>query len=102
MATERPSISKDSFIGQMSDAGIDGSVADFVWEQMQPYYFAPLTPYPNDRPIGDMRVDPEDLSDIVLEFEGQFGRQWIGEWVGPEDPTLNELAFGLLASTKAK
>ena len=46
-----------------------------------------------------MRIDADDLSDIVTRFEKQFGRKWIGKWVGPDDPTLIQFAVGLSAST---
>ena len=81
-------------------AGIDAEIARFIWDEMQPYYFSPLTPYPTDRPIGDFQVDPDDLSDMVTVFEKRFDRVWSGKWVGPDDPSLIEFAQGLVASTK--
>jgi hypothetical protein len=81
------------------DAGVERRVAQFVWDEFQPYYFAPLTPYPEDRPVGEFRIDSDDLSEMVTTFEKQFGRRWCGKWVGPDDPTLTEFATGLIAST---
>ena len=95
-------MSRDDFMQHLQRAGVEDKIASFVWDKMQPYYFAPLTPHPDDRPISTLRVDPDDLSDMVMEFEGQFDRRWIGKWVGPEDPTLIAFATGLLASTEAK
>jgi hypothetical protein len=87
------------FTKRFADAGVEEAVAKFVWDELQPYYFAPLTPYPEDRPVSEMRIDPDDLSDIVTTFERQFSRKWVGKWVGPDDPTLVEFAVGLLNST---
>jgi hypothetical protein len=49
-----------------------------------------------------MRIDSDDLSDMAMKFEKQFGRRWVGKWIGPDDPTLAEFAVGLLASTSDK
>jgi hypothetical protein len=87
------------FTARLVRAGVDGRVAQFVWEEFQPYYFAPLTPYPEDRPISEFTIDPDDLSDMVTAFEKRFDRRWGGKWIGPDDPTLTDFASGLLAST---
>ena len=87
------------FAKRLVEAGVDPRVADFIWDQFKPYYFQSLTPYPDDRPVREFRIDPDDLSDIVTDFEKQFGRQWTGEWIGPDDPTLTEFALGLMDST---
>ena len=87
------------FASQLVEVGIQEDVASFVWDEFQPYYFAPLTPYPTDRPLGEFRIDGDDLSDMVPKFEKQFGRRWRGKWVGPDDPTLAEFARALVDST---
>jgi hypothetical protein len=82
------------------EAGVEQRVAQFVWDEFQPYYFAPLTPYPEDRPVGEMRIDGDDLSDMVTTFEKKFDRKHVGKWVGPDDPTLLEFAVALTNSTR--
>jgi hypothetical protein len=99
VARKRPAIDAVEFRNRLVKAGAVPSVAEFVWDQFQPCYFEPLTPYPDDRPIGEFRIDPDDLSDMVTDFEKKFGRRWRGEWIGPEDPTLTEFARGLMDST---
>ena len=79
--------------------GVEAPVAQFVWDEFQPYYFAPLTPYPEDRPVSEIRVDGDDLSEMVTTFEKQFDRKWLGKWVDPDDPTLLEFATALIKST---
>jgi hypothetical protein len=90
------------FVEQLQESGVDKRVAEFVWKELQAYYFAPLTPHPGDRAISDLRVDPDDLSDTMSRFEKQFGRRWCGKWVGPDNPTLTEFGLALTASTEAK
>lgn len=77
-------------------------VASFLWDEVQPYYFNPLQPDPEDRLIEEFRVDGDDLSDIARRFEEKFSRKFIGEWHGPADPTLTEFALSLLLSTEPK
>ena len=84
---------------RLVEEGVEPRVAEFVWDDFQRYYFAPLTPYPEDRPVGEMRIDGDDLSDMVTAFEKKFDRKWVGKWVGPEDPTLLEFAVALMNST---
>jgi hypothetical protein len=84
--TRRP-LTRADFIGELVLAGVPGDVAEFVWNEFQPYYFSPLTPYPTDRPIGEIKIDGDDLSDIVQKFEKDFQRPWRGQWIGPNDPT---------------
>ncbi|WP_395622292.1 hypothetical protein [Sphingomonas daechungensis] len=102
MASTRLSISREQFVDQISSDAVPLTVVSFVWDQIEPYYFAPLTPHPEDHLVSDMRIDSDDLSDIVMEFEHQFDRRWLGSWVGPEDPPLAEFAVGLLNSTEPK
>jgi len=49
-----------------------------------------------------MRIDGDDLSDMVTTFEKRFNRRWTGKWIGPDDPTLIEFAKALIESTSAK
>lgn len=81
------------------DDGIDPDVAGFVWDEVQYFYFDPLTPYPSDKPLSELKVDGDDLSDLAMKFEKKFNRKWKGHWIGPDDPRLSELALGLIAST---
>jgi hypothetical protein len=102
LADTRPPIDAAEFQNRLMQAGVEASVAQFVWDQIEPYYFAPLTPYPEDRPVKQFRIDTDDLSDMVTKFEKKFGRKWVGKWVGPDDPTLIEFAHGLLDSTSPR
>ena len=102
LAAKRDTLTREEFVTHLSGNGVDPAIAKFVWIEMQPYYFEPLTPHPSDRPIGGFRVDADDLSDIVIAFEKAFDRKWSGEWVGPDDPTLLEFAVGLTNSTGAR
>jgi hypothetical protein len=99
LAATRAPIDAAQFVTRLGQAGIEGPIAQFIWDEFQPYDFAPLTPYPEDRPITEMRIDGDDLSDIVVRFEKQFRRRWRGKWIGPKDSTLAEFAKALVDST---
>jgi hypothetical protein len=46
-----------------------------------------------------MKIDPDELSDIVTDFEKHFGRRWRGKWIGPKAPTFAVFAKALADST---
>jgi hypothetical protein len=102
IADGRPALTKEEFIVRLSAADVPPSVAGFLWDEVQCYYFKPLQPDPQDRLIGEFRVDGDDLNDIAVAFEQRFRRKFRGEWQGPADPTLTEFAQSLLSSTEAK
>lgn len=99
MASTRELLSRDEFVARLTADAIPAGVALFVWEATKPYYFSPLTPLPADRLITDFKVDPEDLADMMSDFEKRISRVRSGQWEGADDPSLTELAKGLLAST---
>ena len=102
VAGSRPALTKAEFIARLSAADIPPEVAGFLWDQVECYYFKPLQPDPEDRLIGDFRIDGDDLSDIAVRYEQGFLRKLRGEWQGPADPTLTEFAQSLISSTEAK
>jgi hypothetical protein len=102
LAKTRPPINSDEFARRLTTVGVDARIAEFAWSEFQPYYCAPLTPYPEDRPVSEMRIDPDDLSEMVTTFEKQFAREWVGNWNGLDDPTLAEFAVALISSTREK
>ena len=99
LAEKRPPLGMSKFVDALVETGVEARVAQFVWDEFKPYYFARLTPYPTDRPISEIRIDGDDLSDMMLKFEKDFSRHWRGKWEGPQDPTLIEFASGLMTST---
>ena len=99
LAATRDPTDCETFTALLAERGADPLVARFLWTQIQPYYFAPLTPHPDDRLGSQFRIDPDDISDIGVDYAKKFGRKWRGEWHGPDDPTLAEFAIGLEAST---
>ena len=83
IAQRRAAVSKSEFQDRLQLAGVSSEVAEFVWSEVQPYYFKPLTPDPSDRWESTMRIDPQDLRDISERF---WRKQ---DW---EDPTLDNPA----------
>lgn len=84
------------FVREMVAGGVTEASAGWIWDQFQPYYFKPLTPYPGDRIYGDLKIDGDDISEMALVYEKTFGG-WFGD--NPidcsPDPTLMELALAL-------
>ena len=98
MARKRHSITETQFTDELIAAGASPQVAAFVWSEVQPYYFKPLTPAPNDRWESTMRIDPEDLSDITEKYwkEQSWEQPATENPVQlPADPSLLEYALWL-------
>ena len=98
MAAERTPLSEAEFIARMVGAGVQAETAKFVRDEAANYYFEPLTPDPNDRWEGTMRIDPDDLEDVTAKFWKQQG--WMkptpkNPVVLPGDSSLLEYALWL-------
>ena len=81
------------------ERGAEPFAARYVWDEVQPYYYAPLTPHPDDRLGSEFRVDPDDINDMIQRYAKKVGRKRVTEWKGPDDPTLAEFAIGLEGSS---
>ncbi len=101
MASDRDSLNADSFVEAMGALGVSAPTATYLWDKLEPYYIRPLTPYPSDRIFADMRIDPDDISDIVVDYEKAMGG-WLGENYDsfPSDPTIAELGVTLEQAAK--
>ena len=95
-AATRSSTSQVDSARQMLDAGLSGPVADWLWAEIQPYYTRPLTPYASDRIYADLRIDPDDISEVAHRYQKLF-RVRLGEdpVPCPADPTWAELCTSL-------
>lgn len=96
LAAARIPLTKDEFANLLVNSGIEEPLAAFLWDELKPYYSAPLTPYPSDRIYGDMKIDPDDTSDIAVRYEKHFD-VWLGEVPIDcvADPTIAELGLAL-------
>ena len=96
LAATRSPLTDVEFVGLLADSGIEELLATFLWDELKPYYFAPLSPHPSDRIYGGMKIDPDDISDIALRYERHFG-VWLGEVPIDcvADPTIAELGLAL-------
>ena len=89
-------ISRDEFVDEMQRSGVPRAVADFLWEQFSPYYIKPAIPHPSDRINSDLRIDPDDLTWIAVDYGKKFGRHFIKNPIeGPADPSICDFALSL-------
>jgi hypothetical protein len=96
LARTRLPLDETAFCGQMGRDGVPNPLAHFIWREMQPYYFRPLTPSPSDRIYGDLRIDPDDISDITMRYEKEFSVKLIANPIEcPSDPTLAQWMLAL-------
>lgn len=96
LAGTRSALDETKFCSRMEDAGAPSALALFIWREIQPYYFRPLTPWPSDRIYGDLRIDPGDISDIMMRYEKEFSVELPKHLFDcPPDPTLEQWALAL-------
>lgn len=96
LARTREPLDEVAFCGKMESAGVPAALAHFIWREIQPYYFRPLTPWPTDRIYHDLRIDPDDISDITMRYEKAFSTKLMKNPVDcPSDPTLAQWMVAL-------
>ncbi|MBR0553828.1 hypothetical protein [Stakelama marina] len=101
LAMKRKPLSEHDFCALMVCKDVRPAVASFLWNAFLPYYFRPLTPYPDDRVYGDMKIDPDDVSDIAVRYEKDFGVELAGNpFECRADPTLAELGIALQRASR--
>jgi len=80
----------------MHENGVSRELADFLWAKLQPYYFKALTPHPSDRIDSHLRIDPDDISEIAVDYEKKFEVRFNKNPIDcPSDPTIAEFALAL-------
>ena len=93
LARKRPRIDEAGFVRMMDGSAISATTARFLWQQLAPFYHAPLTPRPDDRLESLIGVDRPEIDGMILRFwqamrgGDQFPRR---APLGP-DPTVAEL-----------
>jgi len=71
-------------------------LAQFIWDELLPYYTQSLKPHPSDRIGSDLKVDSDDLSEIAIDYEKQFARRFSKNPIDcPADPSICEFALSL-------
>lgn len=102
MAAKREPWTRERFVAALEQDGVAPDCAAFLWSHIQPYYFAPLTPRPDDTLIGLVRVDPEDIPDLFDDFAKERGVvPPPGALLASTDPTWLELAHWLDDNVRA-
>jgi hypothetical protein len=96
LARTRTPLTRAESVDQMRALGLSSDIAEFLWAELKLHYFEPLTPYPSDRIYGDLKIDPDDVSDTAVRYEKQFGvRLTSNPLKCPADPTILELGLAL-------
>jgi hypothetical protein len=88
----------EEFEHELMEAGVSGSTACFIVDQLKSYYIGGLTPYPTDRVYSTLRIDPGDIEDVIEDY-WRF-RAWelpplSDPQLCPDDPSLVEFALWL-------
>ena len=94
LAVARESWTEDRFLDALKVRGVADDTARRVWTNVSFYYFAPLTPQPGDDLIRTIKVDPEDISDDVIDYARDYAFELPKGVIACPDP-LTPLSYGL-------
>jgi len=85
LAAKRANPTRAAFVAMLA-SDIDPDIAEWFWEQLQPYYI-PLTPHPDDHLLKDAMIDDDDIG---MDWWPMFARakglderrspDWPEEW----------------------
>jgi len=93
LARKRRAIGEGEFVTMMAFAGVSGTTARFLWNELKAFYHAPLKPLPTDKLESLIAVDLPEIEGIVVRFwssmRGNDARPSTTP-IGP-DPTVAEL-----------
>ncbi len=75
LAARRPNPTRAEFVALLSeDAGAD--IAEFLWDELAPYWDPGLTPHPDDDFVNDLPIDREEPQDWLERYCGAAGYDW--------------------------
>jgi hypothetical protein len=93
LASSRIPLNRDEFLVRLTGDNVDIRTAEFLWDELSYYYFNPLRPDPSDRLRSTLRIDPDDVCDLVEKY--WKNRVSLKDPVDvvqiPEDPSITEL-----------
>jgi hypothetical protein len=86
----------DEFVQEMTRSGVPADLAEFVWDRLLVYYTQSLRPHPSDRINTDLKIDPDDLSEIAIDYEKRFCRRFTKNPIDcPPNASICEFALSL-------
>ena len=68
LAKRRRRLDSTGFAAAMAEAAVSDTTTRFLWKQLQPFYYAPLAPHPDDRLESLIAVDRPEIDGLVNRF----------------------------------
>ncbi|MEO7505199.1 MAG: hypothetical protein ABIT69_08470 [Sphingomicrobium sp.] len=68
LAQKRKRLDSGAFILAMGSAAVSSTTAQFLWKQLQPFYYVPLGPHPDDRLESLIAVDRPEIDGLINRF----------------------------------
>lgn len=103
LAARRPNPTRAQFVALLSeDAGTD--IAEFLWDELAPYWAPDLTPHPGDDFVNDLPIDrgePQDWLERYCEMAGYDAKYW-SEWNAHWPTTVRQFSRWLATRPKAR
>jgi hypothetical protein len=99
----RPNPTKSEFISLLAPI-CDAVVADFLWEELLPYFKPILTPHPDDDMVADLPIDPEEPADLTAAFCDRFNidESNYAHWPEGKSATVRNIACWLASGLPGK
>jgi len=79
LRARRPNLTRDEFCALLADTA-DAGIAEFLWDELAPYWTPGLTPHPDDDFLKDLPIDEEEPDDWLKAYCDRFGHDW-REWL---------------------
>lgn len=80
------------FVAALAGRGCSPAVIDAVRAELTGYYYADLAPRPDDDLATLLRIDPDELTDIVERLFDRLGIAVVDREHGPTPATVGDLA----------
>lgn len=75
MAVARGDWSEADLHAQCRDSDLGDGIADVLVQHLVPFYYAGCVPRLEDRLVDDLRIDPDDLMDVIEQASRDLGQR---------------------------
>jgi len=103
LRARRPNLTREEFVALLADA-TDTGAAEFLWEELLPYWKPNLTPHPDDDFLKDLLIDDEEPEDWLKRYCDRFGHDWRSwpPWAAEQPTTVRNFARWLTNGRPAR
>jgi hypothetical protein len=92
LAMRRPNPTRDEFVDLLREVA-EPDAAEWLWNELLPYFEPTMSPHPDDDLIKDLPIDPDEPEDWVRDYCKRYGltMRLLGKWPGGRSVTPRTL-----------